>query len=59
MPVDHTNRAPYTETMRLLVMVWIPFLMGTAATGQSPALEHTRSDSEIRSILIDRIDKGH
>ena len=40
-------------------MVWIPFLMGTAATGQSPALEHTRSDSEIRSILIDRIDKGH
>jgi D-alanyl-D-alanine-carboxypeptidase/D-alanyl-D-alanine-endopeptidase len=47
----------YTETMRLPIALWALFLMGTAATGQVPARSLTPSDSEIRGILVDRIDK--
>jgi D-alanyl-D-alanine-carboxypeptidase/D-alanyl-D-alanine-endopeptidase len=43
--------------MRLLITLWALFFMGTAARGQAPTLFRPPSDSEIRRILADRIDK--
>src|SRR6516162_159897 len=49
------------HTLRLLCMVMIGSTMGTgkAQAGQSPAGASVLADTEVRQILVDRIDRDH